>query len=404
MNHNPTSFTSRIRSIRAFTLLVLRQITRDRSTLFFFAVLPVVIIVIIGATFGAVDSVVVGVHRGAGGSQVADAVIARLEASDGVAVREYDSLDDLRGAVRRQGIGAGVAFADDTDAAVAAGAPAIDVVLADGSQEALATEVVVNAAISATLAPLDAARFAAETSGTPEVDALTAARSLQATVPASTVSVVDVGDGRGSGSGELSQFALTAPQNLVLFVFLNSMAGGAALVHMRRRGVLRRVLAGPIGTGDVVIGLVAGWFVLAMFQSVIILAVGGIGFGVDWGDPVAAALLVMVFALVSAGAGVLVGALGADADRVTALSPPVGITLASIGGCTVPLEVFPAAMVTFAHAVPHYWAITAWQDLVFDGDGVADIAPQLGVLALFAVAFVTLGSLALRRMLRRGAA
>jgi hypothetical protein len=34
------------------------------------------------------------------------------------------------------------------------------VVLAEGSQEALATEVVVNAAISATLSPLDAARFA----------------------------------------------------------------------------------------------------------------------------------------------------------------------------------------------------------------------------------------------------
>jgi len=390
----------RTAAVRAFVRVVLRQIVSDRTALFFFVVLPVAVIVIIGATFGTGGSLTVGVHRGSTPSEVTDGIIKRLEAADGVVVTEFDSVDDLRGQVRRQAIGAGLVFADDTDRTVAEQRSAIDLVIDPASQVGLVARTVLVSAIADTLAPLDAARFAADASGASDEVALAKARDLQPSLEAIGVAVTDVGSGR---AGTLSDFALTAPQNLVLFVFINATAGGAALVRMRRAGVLRRSLAGSVSPGDMVLGLVAAWFVLALFQSVLIIGVGALLFGVDWGDPLAAMLLTTLFALVGAGAGILVGSLGRDADRVSAISPPVGVALGALGGCMVPLEIFPPAMLTVAHAVPHFWAMTAWQRLIFDGDGVTAIAGPLAVLALFAVLLVGLASATLRRLLLRGA-
>jgi hypothetical protein len=59
-------------------------------------------------------------------------------------------------------------------------------------------------------------------------------------------------------------------------------------------------------------------------------------------------------------------------------------------------------MLTVAKAVPHYWAMTAWQRLVFDGDGLAAIVVPLFVLLAFAVAFLLVAARALHRGLTRG--
>ena len=180
------------------------------------------------------------------------------------------------------------------------------------------------------------------------------------------------------------------------------MASGAALVRMRRTGVLRRVLAGPSGAGTIVMGLLAAWVIVSLLQSVLILGVGSLAFDVDWGSPVGAGALVLVFALVGAGAGLTVGALGGNEDRVGAITPPVGLVLGALGGCMVPLEVFSPTMRSAAHVVPHYWAMTVWQRLIFDGDSIGGIVGPLLVLAGFAAVFLAVAVVVLRRALVHG--
>ncbi len=98
----------------------------------------------------------------------------------------------------------------------------------------------------------------------------------------------------------------------------------------------------------------------------------------------------------------MVGSIGGNEDRVSAISPPVGIVLGALGGCMVPLEVFPDSMLSVAKVVPHYWAMTAWQRLVFDGDGLEAIAGPLLVLIGFASVFMVTASRALHRSFIRG--
>ena len=203
----------------------------------------------------------------------------------------------------------------------------------------------------------------------------------------------------GGEARDLSRFSLVAPQNLVLFVFITSLSGGAYLVTVRRAGVLRRVASTPTGTGTLLWGVAVGWFSITLAESALILAIGAFAFGVDWGDPFAAVVLVAVFAAVSASAGLLIGALGQDEDKVGSLAPIIGIVLGALGGCMVPIEVFPAPMLAIAHAIPQFWAVQAWQKLIFDGAGLGAIAGPVLVLLAFAVALLGTATMALRRQL-----
>ncbi len=138
---------------------------------------------------------------------------------------------------------------------------------------------------------------------------------------------------------------------------------------------------------------------LAVIQAVIIVAVGALAFGVDWGAPVAAVALLLLFALVGTGAGLLVGAAVSSEDTATSIAIPVGLVLAALGGCLVPSEVFPEFLQNVSRATPHYWALEGWKELMFDGAGLGDVAPQLVVLAGFAVVLVAASGLVLRRSL-----
>jgi ABC-2 type transport system permease protein len=293
-------------------------------------------------------------------------------------------------------------FADDVETEIAAGRPGITLISDPTSQSAQAAIDIVRAAVAEVLSPADAAAFVSGLTDANPDEATAAARAVQDSLAPVSVSVVDAADVDDPGRSDLSAFSLTAPQNLVLFVFINAMASGASLVRMRRMGVLRRVLAGPVGASHVVLGVSVAWFLVSLLQSLLILGVGALVFGVSWGDPIAAAVLVVAFSAVGAGAGLLVGSVGANEDRVSAISPPVGIVLGALGGCMVPLEIFPESMTTVAKVVPHYWAMTAWQQLVFDGDGLGAIGVPVAVLVGFAAAFGLLATKALHRTLLEG--
>ncbi|MDH5290091.1 MAG: ABC transporter permease [Acidimicrobiia bacterium] len=393
---------NRLRAATAFTFVVLRQMVQDRTALFFTVALPIAIIVIIGTTFGGEGRIRVGLVVEQN-SDIATRLEDRLADADGVEVVRYDTADELRRAVRRFSVEAGLVVPADADALLAGtGAAGIGLLTLGASEDTVAVRRTLQGVIDDVGAPLGAAVFAATQAGVPLDEAL--ARADAAADPAGgaggiTVTTTDVGDGIDRNVG---RFAFTAPQNLVLFTFITALTSATVLVRARRSGILRRALASPTGLGVQLAGMAAGWFTLCLLQSVLIVMVGAVAFGVPWGDPVAASLLVVTFALVGCGAGLLVGAIGANEDRVGAITPIVGMVLGALGGCMVPAEIFPPSMLMVARMVPHYWAMRAWQSLIFDGAGLGAIAGDLAVLAVAGAALVVVATLLMRRSLLAG--
>jgi ABC-2 type transport system permease protein len=125
-------------------------------------------------------------------------------------------------------------------------------------------------------------------------------------------------------------------------------------------------------------------------------------FGVSWGDPFGAAVILLTFGLVGSGAAMLMGALFSNDQQASGLGVLIGLGLAALGGCMVPLSVFEffsPGLFKAAHATPHAWALEAFDELILDNGNVIDILPQLGILLAFAAVLYTVAIWRLRRVL-----
>jgi ABC-2 type transport system permease protein len=380
--------------------VTLLRLVRDRLALFFVVLLPVVIILVIGITFGegGPDRLPVGVLDQGGGPLGAE-LRGDLAASPALDPRGYDSLDALRKAVRRGVVAAGVVVPAGYDQALRAGRDAEVTFVVDRTRSApAAVRSAVAAAVARQAAVVRAARFAAGTAGVSFDAALGRARTLGGQQQQVRVEATTIG---GRENALPSGFNYTAPANLVLFVFITSLAGAAALVEERRLGVTRRMLAAPTTAATILFGETLGRFLVALLQGLIVFVVGWLVFGVEWGDPPAALLLVAVFALVGTGAGMLFGSVLRTAEQATSIGPPVGIALGMLGGCMWPLAIVPEPMRLAGHLFPHAWAMDAFIDLISEDAGVAGIAGKLAVLAGFAAVLLALATWRLRRALVR---
>jgi ABC-2 type transport system permease protein len=379
-------------AIGAIALNELRRVARDRTALFFALALPVVIIVIIGTTFGAEDDLDVGVFDDDGSARAAE-LVDGLAAAERVSVERYGSLDALQRDIRTGGVAAGLVvpegYGDDVDAGRVA---TVELVADPTSTSAAAVQETVRAAVADEAGRAAAARFTASQGAGSYEDAAALVDRVAGDVRPVAVQTVTVG---GTAERELGSFDYTAPANLTLFVFVNTLAVGTVLALDRRRGMTRRMLATPHGTGTILAGIGAAKLLFALVQSALIIAIGAVLFGVGWGDPLGGALVVVLFAVVATSVGLLVGSSVSDPDQAQAIAIPIAIGLGMLGGCMWPLDIVPDTMRVVGHLAPHAWAMDAWIALVFDGAGVRAIIVELAVLAGFAV---VLGVMATRRL------
>ena len=136
-----------------------------------------------------------------------------------------------------------------------------------------------------------------------------------------------------------------------------------------------------------------------MIQGLFIMVGAAVAFDVRWGDLIGAAALLIMIALVGAGAGMLMGSLFDNDEQAGSMGVFMGLGLAALGGCMVPMEIFPDTMVKIAHITPHAWGLDGFAELVRRGGSITSIVPELAALAGFAAALLALGTWRLRAKL-----
>jgi ABC-2 type transport system permease protein len=202
--------------------------------------------------------------------------------------------------------------------------------------------------------------------------------------------------GVGGRRDTVSAFAYPAPANMVLFVFINTLAISTALASDRKAGIIRRIASTPHHTGTVLLGMGAARFAFSLVQSLIVVVLGLVVFDVDWGNPSVAVALIVVWAWLSTAVGVLVGSLVADSEQAQAIGIPIGVAMGMLGGCMWPLDIVPEALRVIGHVTPHAWVMDAWDDQVFGDASFTNAGVELLVLVGFAVVLSALAARALR--------
>jgi ABC-2 type transport system permease protein len=379
------------------------RLFRDRGNIFFVLIFPLLLVVLIGASFG-------GQTGGARLGVVADAddvvvgeLIAALEANDAVVASFVDDTDDLRDQVARGGLSAGLVVPDDLSDQLARGdtVELSYVGRQDGSASSL--RAVVEGAVEERAAVAGAATLAADAAGRDHADAAEVAGAVADQLPGVEVVATEVAveDGLAAEFAGLGQFDLGASTQLFLFTFLTALAGGAALIQTRQYGVAKRVLSTSTPAPTVLAGFAGGRIAVALLQAAYIVVATRLLFGVDWGDPLGTGTVIVLFCLVAGGAGMLVGATFRNESQASGVGVGLGLGFAALGGSMVPLEIFPVALQRVALLTPHAWANRAMAELVRRDGTLADITLEVTALAVYAVVVLAAATVLLRRTLTR---
>ena len=378
-----------------------RRLLRERANLFFVFALPMLLILVLGAAFGGQIDPRVGIVSGDSGPLGAELKDA-LNSAEGIAVRDYADKDSLILAVERGQLEAGLIIPAGYDEELRAGSPAVLEFVGRPDPTTQALRNTVQSAATRQGALLRAATFAQEQGTLGFAEALQLAARIDEAGPSLTVKQEVVGEPFALAT--LGRFEAGAYSELVFFIFLTSLTGSAALIQSRQLGISRRMLSTPTPVRTILLGESLGRFGVAMVQGLFIMFGSAVVFGVDWGDPLAAAAILIVFSLGAAGTGMLMGSVFKNDQQAGALGVVLGLGLAALGGCMLPLslmKVFSPGLWRVAHITPHAWAIEAYEEIIIRGGGLLDVLPQLAVLAGFALVIYVVAAWRLRVALTR---
>lgn len=212
-----------------------------------------------------------------------------------------------------------------------------------------------------------------------------------------TESLIEIVQTQPAGM-EIEQFPNSVQQNIpgyTLFgVFFISQLLATSILEEKKVGTFRRLLAAPISRAAFLLGKLAPFLILNLAQIGLMFAIGVYIMPLlgapklELGPHLDALFLIsLTTSLAANGLGLLIATLAKTSEQIGGLGSLLVVTMAALGGVMVPRFVMPDFMQTIGLITPHAWALTAYQDVLIRGFGVARIIPELEALLGFAVVF-----------------
>ncbi len=336
------------RPFLALSLAILRGFLRDKSSVFFAIVFPLMFLVLFGGIFGNQSQSKVDMI------QVGDVALvdnlppdAKAAFEDTFEVTHTDDLDAALEEVRK----------GDADVAIAEQG---NTVVAHYTQTDQVKAAVTQGALRAFV---DGANVAA--SGTP---------------PTYTLETQSVED------DSLDTIQYVTPGLLGWAIAMSASFGAAATLQgWRQSKLLRRLQLAPVSTRTVVGARVAVTVAIALTQMAIFLGLGTAAFGLRltgaWWVSVP---LLVVGTLCFMSVGLLAGSVTKTTEGAVNMANFLVLPMAFLSGSFFPLDAAPAWLQAFSHVLPLYWLNEGMLDVMVRGEPWTAALLPMAVLAAFA--------------------
>ena len=189
-------------------------------------------------------------------------------------------------------------------------------------------------------------------------------------------------------SAALKYIDFLVPGLLAMALCQSAVFGIAgALVSYRERGIFRRLRVTPLPLGEFALARIVAMLLLALAQTVVLLAVGRILFGIHLGIDVAALVpLVVVGALCFITVGFLIGAVSKTQDTAAALGNVITLPMVFLAGVFFPLTTAPGWLREVSRFLPLTYLADGLRDVAIRGHSIASTATALLVLGCVTVA------------------
>jgi ABC-2 type transport system permease protein len=204
---------------------------------------------------------------------------------------------------------------------------------------------------------------------------------------------------RGAERREAAGYAVVA--TMVLFVFMNTVAGSSSWAEARELGVAARLRTTRARPWAIALGYGLGLATYAVLQAVVVLVAGAALYDLPLRSPVLLAAMVGVIALAAGGLGLLVATFLPSSNAGTTIAGPVAFVIAMLGGCLWPLEIVPRALALAGRVTPHLWAVEGLRMTAVHGDGLASVGGRVVGLSMLALMLGLAGGWRLSRQVGR---
>ena len=167
---------------------------------------------------------------------------------------------------------------------------------------------------------------------------------------------------------------------------------GFSVVNARMKKLLKRLVATPMRKGDYLIAQFLSRLVFLVLEVTILVVFAWLVFGVAiHGSAALFALICFVGGMAFAGVGLLVASRATTLEAVSGLMNLVMMPMWLCSGVFFSYERFPDAVKPFIRALPLTALNDALRGVMNDAMPFAQVLPQLGILAAWAVASYVVG-------------
>jgi ABC-2 type transport system permease protein len=158
-------------------------------------------------------------------------------------------------------------------------------------------------------------------------------------------------------------------------------------------GTWDRLRATPASSADIMIGKILPNVGVTFVQLALLFLLGGPLFGLKVrGSWLALFLLIAAVAVALSAFGILVTALARTMNQLNAIGSVGGMAMAMLGGAWVPVSTMPGWAQAVAPALPTYWAMEGFRDVILEGKGVQQVAVSLLVMVGFALLYTAIAA------------
>ena len=361
------------------------QILRDPHTLYIVLAIPVVQLFLLGYTATTVvrniPLAVIDRDRTADSRRLLDA----YRSADYFRLAfDVDSEDQLRSLIDRGEAGAGLIIPQDFSDQLRAGGTARISFLLDGSDPSVATT----------------ALSAAELIGQSVSNRIRVEQLQAAGLGSAVASGLEVRAQVWFNPDLVSAYFMVPALIGMILQLMTTMLTSTAIVRERERGTIEQLIVTPIRSGELIVGKIAPYVLIALFNTLEVLTVGTLWFGVPVRGSLGLLLLLSgLFITCSLGIGLFISTIAHTQQEAMMLTWFTLLPTVFLSGFFFPLAAMPPLLQAISRLIPLRYYLVIIRSILLKGVGAASLTEEIVALAILGAITVTGAVLRFRKSL-----
>jgi ABC-2 type transport system permease protein len=196
-----------------------------------------------------------------------------------------------------------------------------------------------------------------------------------------------------------AHFMVPGVIGMILYA-LTSILTATAVVRERERGTIEQLIVTPIRSWELVIGKILPYVLLALLNTLEVIAIGAWWFKVPVRSPLSLIMLVSgLFLLTGLGIGLLASTVANNQQEAMLIVWMTLLPSIFLSGFFFPLEAMPKVLQWISALIPLRYYLVIIRSLMIKGVGINALYNEIFALFIFGLGIMTIAALRFRKRL-----